>query len=358
MPPRPQPGPDGVVRNPSWFPASIDGFSGRVRFVRTDRRTLSSLSFLDGREPLSRQGGGGVEYSLDDLASAFQKSRCEISRPWNFIFHTGFCCSTLLARCVDRKGFCLALKEPGVINDLAEAKRREYPLWQDRERRELALGLALELLARPLSGHEQVVIKPSNAANALLPEIIALEPASKLVLLRPTLKEFLIAVAKGGPPRRRFVRQLLGARLNGAKTDLVMWLPPRNQLSHLNDLQIAAVLWAFQVREFESFTKKFPNTHVMSMECGTLLKNLPRATARAADFFGLPPEGKRQMRKRLAGVMSRHAKGPAFSYGPEVRRSELRAIEKYLGKTLDQTLAWAKHNLRDRGGLSALKIAI
>lgn len=358
MPPQRDSSPAGVVQDPSWFPASIDGFSGRVGFVRTNRVILSALSFVDGREPLARPEGSETRHSLEVLAAASQERPPGPSRSWNFIFHTGFCCSTLLASCLDREGACLALKEPGLTLDLAEAMRCALPLCQGHERRAAALALSLDLLARPFAGAERVVIKPSNAANALIPEIAALEPASRFVFLRPSLKEFLIAVAKGGQPRRRFARRLLAARVPEARLDALRWLPPRSELFRLNDLQIAAVLWAFQVCEFESFTRKFPNAHVLPLECETLLKNPHKTTARVARFFGLPPEDKRDARRRLARIMARHAKGQEFAYGPEKRRAEFRAIEKYLGAALEETLAWAERNLQGGRNVSALKMAI
>ena len=42
------------------------------------------------------------------------------ARPIHFIFHTGYCCSTLLCRALDVPGVSMALKEPQIMYAISE----------------------------------------------------------------------------------------------------------------------------------------------------------------------------------------------------------------------------------------------
>ncbi|HTO40148.1 MAG TPA: hypothetical protein VL026_04170, partial [Rhizomicrobium sp.] len=87
-------------------------------FVQTNRETLSRQPFLDSRwdrSPLPR-----VDIPISTVIAATEhRPRPQV----NFIWHTAFCCSTLLSRCLDIPGANLALKEPQILILLAEAKR-------------------------------------------------------------------------------------------------------------------------------------------------------------------------------------------------------------------------------------------
>ena len=114
--------------------------------------------------------------------------------PLHFIFHSAYCCSTVLARAVDIEGMSMGLKEPLILNDMVGWRRRGA----DPRRLGAMLDDVLTLLARPFAPGEAVVVKPSNVLNSLAPAMLGLRPQSNALLLYAPLPDFLRSMAQEG----------------------------------------------------------------------------------------------------------------------------------------------------------------
>ena len=125
--------------------------------------------------------------------------------PPRFIFHSAYCCSTMLARAFDLPGAAMGYKEPQILNDAVGLRLREG----DPRQVAAALDAALWLLARPPARGEVAVIKPSNVVNPLIPAILALRPESRALLLHAPLEAFLGSVARKEIEGRAWVRELM-----------------------------------------------------------------------------------------------------------------------------------------------------
>lgn len=343
--------PSRAVSDPACFPVKFDAVKGTLAFVHANRKRLAELSFLDGRQPLS-------DHEPFEIPLAGLPKEKEAPGPdWNFIFHPGFSCSTLLARCLDREGACLALKEPGLLNDLSEAKRLGIGPARDRSSWIAALSLSLRLLFRPHRAGERVIVKASNADNGLLRDILALNPAARAVFLTIDLKSFLLAVAKGGKSRRAFVRRLLAA--HAADEDIAPLFPaPMGKVAALDDLKAAAVLWRLQNEIFRQASDANPRGSFLFIECESFLGDPENTLAQASAFFGLPALRGLAEGGARAGILTHHAKTPAFRYDPDIRAAEFRAIEAYLGDALRDALAWDESLSHKKKPLPAFKVAV
>ncbi len=192
--------PANVIGDPAWFPDNVDLNRGTFGFVQTGRDALSRQSFLDSRwdrSPLAR-----VDIPIPIVAATLEN----LHRPkLNFIWHTAFCCSTLIARCLDVAGQNLSLKEPQILIFLTEAKRAGHIASQDA---------AFKLLARHYHPNESVLIKPTNAVNNLIPEAVHATDG-RMLFLYSDCKSFLISIAKKGEMGRIFARKLFGSVCGG-----------------------------------------------------------------------------------------------------------------------------------------------
>lgn len=327
-------GPSRVFSDPEFFPVRLDAAKGTLAFVRAKRSRLSELSFLDGRLRLS-----DLEPFEVSIASLLEAAPPEGARDRHFIFHSGFCGSTLFARCLDRTGACLALKEPGLLSDLSEAKRLGLSLAREEASWRRVLSLSLRLLFRPFAARERIIVKASSADNGLLGDILGLNPATKVLILSTDLKSFLLAVAKGGKSRRAFIRRLLSAHAADGELAALFPVAP-SRISALDDLKAAAVLWRLQDEIFANAARTYSCASLLVLESGAFLADPERTLARANAFFGLPAFPGKRERAALGRILARHAKSPAFRYDADIRAAEFRAIEAYLGSALPETLAW------------------
>lgn len=301
-------------------------------FVQTSRQTLADLPFLDnrtlGQSPLKEL------LSFRDVVHHVQSERLSApDRKCDFLFHTAFCGSTLLARLIDRPSKVLSLKEPYAILGLAglhRAKRGDFNDWLD---------LSLDLLSRPFVSGERVIIKPSNGANALAPPLLNHPRTGKILLLYGSLEQFLLAVISGGVTRLEFVDALL-KHFNAPAANL----PP---------LIRAALVWAWQLKAFEELSQKSNGDRVASLHSETLLR-APHETLQAVNgFFGFGLT-EQDIEETVGGsLLSRNAKNLSQFFDADRVEAEREILRERHGQDLADAKSYLeKANLSFTGRLS------
>ncbi len=304
-----------------WFPHQLDFDRDRAIFTRTNREALSVQAMLDARWDRSRAAGLGLP--IEALADPPEPERSP-----GFIWHTAFCCSTLIADCLDWPTVSLALKEPLALVDLASARRTGRAPSDDR----IARGLT-RLLGRAFHPGERVLIKPSNDVNTMIDSLA--DGSGPILLLHSSLRRFLLSTARGGDERSRFTRALLmkraalpGARFGAADVAL------------LSDLRVAAVLWCVQMEEFRIVAHRLGPQRTRFLDCDVFLRD-PEATLAQLDAFfelGLGPD-------RVAEVvrgpkLKRHAKTPSLRFDVARERDEQAKLRSVRGGEIDAAEAW------------------
>ncbi len=179
-----------TLASPDWLLAGIDTAHDRFQFARVSRKTYRDSAFLDHRiqprpEELRSVSGEDVDRVL---------AECDPS-PAGWVFHTAFCCSTLLAQCLEVGDRTLVLREPVVLSRLAAESRTPADTAGEEVRRRV-----LRLVERTY-GDEIVIVKPSNYANALLHEMLVDGPGAtgprRCVLLGSSLNAVVAAEEAG-----------------------------------------------------------------------------------------------------------------------------------------------------------------
>ena len=280
-----------VARDPLWLPHRYDPGHDAIHFRRLDRAGHDTATFLiDADLPA---GSGDMVLRRDESAAAAEAS----TGPLHFVFHSAYCCSTLIARALSVPGVAMGLKEPQILNDVVGWRRR------DGETLKLAVVLddVLKLLAQPFSAGETVVVKPSNVVNAIAPFILAQRPAARALLLYAPLSSYLASIIKKGMTGALWVRE----HFIGAVTDGIVDLGfSQSQFFRQTDLQIAAMGWLAQHMLFAKVTAQFGPDRVRSLDVETLLANKERAMLALAVHFNLHLN---------EADVARMVEGPAFT---------------------------------------------
>lgn len=253
--------------------------------------------------------------------------------PLHFVFHSAFCCSTLVARAFDRPGWAMGLKEPIILNDIVGWRRRG----EKGPDMAAVLDNVLTLLARPFGPGEAVVVKPTNVVNGLAPAILTLRPQSRALLLYAPLRTYLASVARKGLDGRLWVRTLLLGLLDDKLINL--GFAPRDYIGQ-SDLQAAAIGWLAQQAVFQGLVQKFGATRVRMIDSETLMRDPATTMSGLSGLFRLPL-GADALGEIVEGpAFTRHSKtGETFGATDRVREQD--ATPDAYADEIEKVVYWA-----------------
>jgi hypothetical protein len=314
--------PIAVARDPLWLADRYDPGHDAVHFRQVSRSQHDRATFLTD------------EYLPASTPVVLRRSEAVAAAgapgPLHFIFHSAYCCSTLLARVFDLPGTAMGLKEPVLLNDLVGWKHR------GATPTDLAgvLNDALTLLARPFGPGEAVVVKPSNLINGMIPAMLTVRPAARALLLHAPLRTYLGSIAKKGMWGRLWVRDLLVKQLREG----MVW-PGFTTEDYLGqtDLQAGAAGWLAQHALFARMATRFPD-RVRTLDSEALMADPAAAMAALGALFGLTLDP--------AAIVA----GPAFTrhskfgqdFGAEARAGEHRDAADLHADEIDKVAIWAE----------------
>ncbi|MBI1365013.1 MAG: hypothetical protein GC153_03545 [Alphaproteobacteria bacterium] len=321
-----------LVEDPAWLPEAFDPARDAIAFARIDRAGLAKEAFLDKR--MAGSVTARATAPAGDIIAA--SARLPRRPPPAFIFHTAFCCSTLLARALDRPESALALKEPNILLDLANAARVDEQLKRDPARFQSLFRAVAALLARPHAGEERVVVKPTNTASTLLGSALAI--GAPALLLYGQLRDFLISIIKKGEEGRAFVRlQYNIYALDGAGLAAI---PPRQAMG-FTDLQVAAVVWRHQIEQFARVLDGAPAARLASLDYRKLLEAPAAVLTSAADHLRLPLDEAALTAAAASDVFARNSKFADQKFDAAQRGADEAALAERWKSELDLIVRWA-----------------
>jgi hypothetical protein len=323
-----------VVLEAAFHPVALDVDAGWIEFQRLTRQAYARAAFLD------RTTASGTNERLRlNLDTAFALFGDVTPPPVNYVFHTAFCCSTLLARALDVDGTSFALKEPPLMLTLADLKRYGRPVTRDVARWQALVRFVLRAMAKPFEDGESVLIKPTNVANNLLADVLARPGTGGVVLLYSSLESFLVSVLKEGEPGRAFVRTVFNvisrdtSRLSGLS---------HQELMRMTDLQVAALVWHIQIEHYLRILAAFPRAELRTLDCEVLLADPTAALRRIARLMQL---------ELTETAIDNIVSGPAFArdsktscrdYDAAVRSREYDRVRALYRKEIAMTLEWSR----------------
>jgi hypothetical protein len=318
--------PTTIARDPLWLAHRYVESKDAVQFLRLSRDEHRAATFItDEHLP---PGRARRELPRRDAVTAAGPPA-----PLHFVFHSAFCCSTLLARLFDRDGLAMGLKEPAILNDMVGWRRRGAA---GRDVAEATDG-ALRLLARPFAPGEAVIVKPSNIVNGLIRMLMALRPDSRALFLHAPLPVFLTSVAKKGLDGRLWVRELfIGLRKDGL-TDRLGF--DDEALFGQTDLQIAAAGWLAQQALFAELVEVL-GPRVRTLDSETLLDRPEDAAGALAQLYGFNLE-RSEVAELVDQTFGRNSK-TGESFGRAERETEYADAAHAHRDELEKVTRWAE----------------
>jgi hypothetical protein len=330
-----QPSPTDLVHDAAWLPHYYDSARALLVFVHLPREKRERTVFLDPR--FLRDAVLSPPTPLASLPLVKPEPA-----PAHFVFHTAFCCSTLLVRALARPGVSASLREPLILGSFGEIWAHASSIGAHRE----SLRLVLDLLARPLAPGERQIIKPSNAANLIAPDVLNLKPGAKSVLLYSDIDDYLVSTAGKGTTGRSFGRSMF--RLFHGKLPLAD--TQGQALDAQPDLHVAAQAWLKQIVLFRDLMRRFGRGRVRTLSTATFLARPAETLARAGAFFDVGGSPEEWARVASGPDFAQHAKSPGRPYTPADRSRRHDEIHAAHGDEIDAALDWigafaAEHGL-------------
>ena len=311
-----------LIEDGRWLAQRYEETGDSVHFRFVPREAQRDMTFLTdyevGDAPLA------IHSRVDCLAEAKRRQR---PTP-RLIFHSAYCCSTLLARAFDLPGVSFGLKEPQILNDVTGLQARGA----DPRQVAAAMDIALLLLARPLDAGEATVIKPSNLVNPFIPLVTAMRPDVRGLLLHAPLEVFLASVARKEIEGRAWVRELMWKLIQLGQAERFGFTT--EDLYRQTDLQVAAVGWLAQQAMFAEAAQQHRGYRTLDSE--TLIARPVECLAALGKLFELDLDAQAV------------AEGPAFrthskdrsEYSPDQRQQE-RVLGKSLhAREIDMVMEW------------------
>ncbi len=315
-----------VVGDAEWLADRYDPGHDAIHFRKVTRAQHDKAVFLTD-EYLGASDAPVVVRRSDVIAA---KPR---TVPIHYIFHSAYCCSTLLARAFDINGVSMGLKEPVILNDLVGWRLRGG----DPKAIGAALDTALSVMARPFGGDRAVIVKPSNVCNGLAEAMMALRPDANAVLLHAPLPIFLGSIAKKGMWGRLWVRELMIKQLKEGFVDL--GFSDEDYLG-LTDLQAAAVGWLAQQALFMRMAARFGQTRVATLDSEMLLSAPAETIARLSAHFALALDGDRVAAIVAGPAFTRHSKIDG-TFDAQARVDEQQNAAGIHSEEIQKVSAWA-----------------
>jgi len=263
------------------------------------------------------------------------------SLPYNpprFIFHTAFCASTFLSRCLDVEGVCTSLREPQILLDAANAKRLQWRSQTTRLDFSHLPKLALLLLRKHAAGSEKLLIKPINSVNNIVPELLQTSGQGKALMMFTDARNFLLSTLRKGEGGRHVTRAMFDLLRCDFEHLANLSL---SAMLHMTDLNIILTLWRLQIEQAENALRRYSPANTMASLYGEKLIQHPHETLAAANRFlglGISAEQIEDIVKSDRRFADAKSEGQRFSL--ERRQETYRKLEDFYGDDLENTLNW------------------
>lgn len=297
-------------------------------------------SFLDPRA--NNLASSVYTFNLDDLL-LYNLYATDPFAPVHFIFHTAFCCSTLLTRCLDLIPPFFTLREPSVLAQIAMLRPGMNPAPSfsqsvaTMEEWRVLMELAIRLLTRTYSSENVVVIKVNDLCNSMGDALLSSDARARIVFLYVSLRTFILSVLK-----RQSRRVWLRTRLRDTRKTAEEIPELANvHTDRLRDAEAAAYLWLLNKALYNKLHMGEHSPRVLAFDGDRVAENLKAAIADIAVFFHVAPSEETLDQLASHPYVSHYSKDLSIEYDRESRRQAMAEMETKFGMEANRGIEWA-----------------
>ena len=257
-----------------------------------------------------------------------------IASKTGFLFHTSFCCSTLLARLLDFPEHSLVIKEPLILRRLSDA---ELTGTHD----EALHQTALNLLFRSVSADTAVLIKPTHVALNIAELMLAYRPDARALLITSTLEDFLVSNIKKSVESKQKVPELVERFMSAS--DLPSRLPPP-AFSPPTFLCGVALQWYAQQSVIQKLLSGATGHNIKLLWEKELLKDPIETLNSCLQWLDWSIPAK-VIKTQVTSVMEQHSKSTSRPYNPDEKQYEENLLVNKYRDEIDVSLKWSEQYL-------------
>lgn len=330
-----------LISSPAYLAYKFNFNTENVEFLPIDRTELRQVSAL--KHSFIDPGRQLIAAPLSELLPLLDSASQSIAEnPPRFIFHTAFCASTFLSRCLDVDEVSVSLREPQILLDAANAKRLN---WRSKTTgifyRDL-LKLGLFLLQKHAAPSEKLIIKPINSINNIIPELLQVTGPTKSLMLYTDARNFILSTLKKAEGGKQTIRSMF---------DLIRCdFPHLSNLQlthaiHMTDLRVIMTLWRLQIEQAEVALQQFSPKNEMASLYGEKLIESPLEALRAANqYLDLGISAAQIDTLVKSDSLSADAKNEGEQFNVQKRKETYQVLEGFYGRDLDNGLEWLLRN--------------
>jgi hypothetical protein len=336
---------EDLLFSPDLFLRELDQERRTATFIMMNRANYVRSSFLDDRAV--RDDLSDYQLNLDDLLDIYESSAVRV-RPVHYIFHMGFGCSTLLARCLESVKGCFVLKEPLALHQLAAARSEIGDAPDALLSWHKTLRLAVSLLSKTYSPSDAVIIKADCAT--VLDDLLDLHDESRGLFMYSERRSFLVSILKSHE-RREWVRRRLSESLRRAGRFGDGGSPLNANVNDLSDAEAAGLFWLTQIFIYRKLQASY-DSRLLALNGDEFVESPYEALSELLKHLGLKGVGRRWFNRACGRVLASHSKTPGLRYDRRARKQELETLflifkdelkrgEAFVSAMLDR-LGWAE----------------
>jgi len=332
-----------VIFDPNYLAYKFNFNSECVEFLPISSELLRGHSFLRADALRLNAGSSMVSVPLSSLVELVEVEAQQLRmRPPRFIFHTAFCGSTFLSRCLEDEEATISLREPQLLLDAANAKRLNWNSNTTSLNHTHLPKLALILLQKHATDAKRLIIKPVNSINNIIPELLIETGPTKSLVLYTDARNFLLSTMNKGEAGRQTIRAMF---------DLIRCDFPHlahlglSDVIHMSDLKIIMTLWRLQIEQIEQVLAiQEALSQIKSLYAEDLIENPSTVVLKANQYLDTGVSEESLQALFASDLFSTDAKQPNKGFSLEQRNEEYSAIEAFFGEDIQKGFQWLVKN--------------